>query len=114
MSLPDFVKKQAEMKLRGFCERRIPPHVRHQLTLSFNIRGNTIILVENRSPWREDRTKWTHMSIAQLRYDVDNTTWKLYCRGRNEKWWSYEPLTPTKDIDKVLKAIDSDPTGIFG
>ena len=53
------------------------------------------------------------MSIAQLRYDVDNTTWKLYYRGRNEKWWSYEPLTPTKDIDKVLKAIDSDPTGIF-
>lgn len=113
MSLPDFIKKQVEKKLKGFCESRVPPHVRNQLTLSFNIRGNNITIVENRAPWREGLSEWTHMSIAQLRYDVDNATWKLYCRDRNEKWWLYKPFAPSNDIDKVLQEIDRDPTGIF-
>ncbi len=113
MPLPVFVKALAEKKIAEFCKNRVPPEVHHQLQLSYTIRGNNITLFEDRAPWREGLTEWTHVPVAQLRYDDHKAVWKLYCKVRNEKWWSYEPLAPTKDIDQALRAIDSDPTGIF-
>ncbi len=113
MSLPVFVKALAKKKIAEFCNKRVPLHVRDKLTLSFTIRGNNITIVEDRAPWREGLTEWTHAPVAQLRYDEEKGVWTLYCRDRNEKWWPYEQLTPTKDIDKVIATIDKDPTGIF-
>ena len=112
MPLPEFIKALAEKKFGEFCERRVSPHIRHKVNLSYTIRGNSITIVENRVPWLAG-TKWTHSPIAQCRYDDKKGTWTLYWRDRNRRWWKYEPLSPMRDIDKLLDEIDKDPTHIF-
>ena len=113
MPLPDFLIALVERKVGEFCEKRVPPHVRSKITLSFEVRGTSITVFENRAPWREGLREWTHFPVAQLRYDDKRDLWTLYCRDRNRKWWKYESLSPMQDIEKLLEEIDKDPTGIF-
>lgn len=54
------------------------------------------------------------MKIAQLRYDPDDRTWTLHCRDRNERWFLYLDVQPSRDVAPLLAEIDEDPTGIFG
>lgn len=113
MPIPDFIKALAEKKIGEFCERRVSPHVRHKVNLSYKVRGNSITIIENRAPWRKELIEWTHSPIAQIRYDEKKNTWTLYCMDRNRKWWVYDSLPSVKDIDKVIDEIDKDPTRIF-
>ena len=39
--------------------------------------------------------------------------WALYWRNRNERWFRYPDVDPSKDIRSLLDEIDADPTGIF-
>jgi hypothetical protein len=53
------------------------------------------------------------MKIAQLRYDSETATWSLYCCDRNERWFLYFDIEPSRDVRPLLNEIDEDPTGIF-
>ena len=113
MPLPAMVKAMVEKKVGEFCEKRVPKHVRHEVTVSYKIRGSGVIIYENRAPWSKlAGDKWTSMEIAQLRYDEKSGKWTLYCytrRGRQDYW----DLEPNKRIEVLLREIDKDPTGIF-
>jgi len=113
MPLPEFVKSLAEKKIDTFCDKKIPPEVRHQVHLSYKIRGNIVTLFENRAPWHPEMKEWTSRPIAQVRYDNKQASWSLYCADRNSKWHEYREIGPTQDLDKVLAEIDADPTRIF-
>ncbi|TRZ89039.1 MAG: DUF3024 domain-containing protein [Methanosarcinales archaeon] len=113
MPLPVLVKNLVEKKVDAFCKKTVPPHVLHQVNLSFKIRGNSVTIFENRAPWHEGIKEWTSMKIAQFRYDEKSGQWRLYCADRNERWHEYWNMKPTKNIDKILTEIDEDPTGIF-
>ena len=69
MALSETVKHQAETRLRAFCERRVPVEVRDKVNLTYEFRGNSVTLIENR-PWFRDPGKWIAMSIAQFRFDL--------------------------------------------
>lgn len=53
------------------------------------------------------------MKVAQLRYDPETGAWSLYCRDRNERWFPYFDIKPSRDVGPLLAEIDADPTGIF-
>jgi hypothetical protein len=113
MPLPPLVKTLAEKKIDEFCKKKIPEHAQDQIKLSYKFRGNSVTIFENRSPWREGMKEWTSMVVAQMRYDEKTGEWTLYYADRNDKWHEYRDIEPTKNIDKLLKEIDEDPTGIF-
>lgn len=113
MPLPVLVKTLTEKKLKEYCEKKIPAHVRDKITLSYKFRGTSVIIFENRAPWHPDIKEWSSMSIAQMRYDGKTGEWTLYCADRNNKWHVYSDIEPTKNIDSLLKEIDKDPAGIF-
>lgn len=113
MPLPALVKTLIEKKVGDFCKKRVPAHVLDKINLSYKIRGNSVTIFENRAPWRPDWEEWTSMAIAQLRYDNNTGEWTLYCADRNDKWFEYLDMEPTKNIDEILIEIDEDPTGIF-
>jgi len=48
-----------------------------------------------------------------MRYDEKTGEWTLYYADRNDRWHEYWDIESTKSIDKLLKEIDEDPTGIF-
>ena len=112
MSLPVDLKEKVEELLRSFCERRVPENVRDQIRLSVSVRGNSVLLSEERPRW-DKPSEWLSMKIAQFRFNPSSSKWSLHCRDRNERWHAYSLVKPTKDFAVLLKEVDSDPTGIF-
>jgi AraC-like DNA-binding protein len=39
MSLPDSTKQQLEQILSPYCEKRIPPHVQHQVRMTYSFKN---------------------------------------------------------------------------
>ena len=69
MAVPDDIRIKIEDALREFCERRVPEHVRDKVRLNFTIRGNTVLLFEERPRWNNP-SEWINLKIAQLRFDA--------------------------------------------
>ena len=112
MPLSDTVKHQVESQLRAFCERRVPPDIRAKVNLTFDFRATSVTLYENRPRWN-DPSQWTHMAIAQFRFDTSTGKWTLYCADRNSRWHAYLDREPTSRFNTLLEEVDKDPTGIF-
>jgi len=112
MALSETVKHQADMLLKAFCKRRVPPEVRDQIRMSHEFRADTATLFEDRPRWNKP-TEWIHMPIAQFRFDKKTGRWTLYCADRNSRWHLYDVVSPTTDLGLLLKEVDKDPTGIF-
>jgi hypothetical protein len=66
----EHLRQLVEEKLTVLCRDRIPLHVRHQIRVSFTIRGNLVTLFEER-PHYLDPDQWTRMSIARIRFSPD-------------------------------------------
>ena len=105
-------RDRVERRLREYCEERIPERVRHQLRLSYKIRGNYVTLVEER-PGIMDREKWVDIVVAQFRFNPEDSMWRLYWADRNSRWHEYLEVFPTDDLEDLLREVDEDPTGIF-
>lgn len=112
MPLPELTKAAVSKKLSQFCNDRVPPHIRDKVRLDFEFRGNNVTLLEIRPVWN-DPSQFTHMPVAQLRFENDDLKWTLYCCDRNSKWHIYKNVKATTNIDTLIKEIDADPTGIF-
>ena len=94
--------------------RRVPPDARNEVRLEHSVRGNAITIVERRPPWHPGLgPEWTSMKIAQLRYDAGSGAWSLYCCDRNERWFLYDDVEPSRELTPLLAEIDAHPTGIF-
>ena len=112
VAIPELTRRNAERLLEAFCERRVPPHVRDKVRMSFATRGNSVTLVEHRPVFMRPDT-WTDIGIAQFRFDATSTRWKLYCADRNGRWHRYTRKRPAADIAALLREVDRDPTCIF-
>ncbi len=111
--MPELTKKSAEKKIQAFCDRRVPPHARSQVRLTFKFRGNAVTIFEERAPWTKDLKEWTSLPVAQIRYIENTNQWKLFCPDRNDRWHKYLSKEATSDLDAVIEEISRDPTRIF-
>jgi hypothetical protein len=67
-SLPELVRKTVERDVGRYCEDRAPSHLRDKIRIEYEIRGNSVTIVERRPPWREDYgPEWSRVTVAQLR-----------------------------------------------
>lgn len=110
MALPDL----DVARVRHWCSRRVPEHVRHQVRVECEVAPRHLTLVERRAPWREDLgPEWTNFPIARLRYTVASRSWTLYWRDRNLRFHLYDLISPSRSVDDLLDEVDRDPTCIF-
>ncbi len=108
--LPDL----AVAKVKRYCEKRIPPHLRNELRLEVETRGRSITIFEHRPPWRPDfGPDWSKREIAQIRYDPETLTFTLYWADRNGRWLEYPEIGPTGDVDLLLREIEDNRSGAF-
>lgn len=112
MALPELVRHRVDKKIKEFFERKVPPHVRHQVRLIHAVRGNSVTLIEER-PYFRDPSEWTQHRFAQIRYQPESKSWALYSSDRNGKWRPYPVLEPQRDLDAVIAEIDADPICTF-
>jgi Protein of unknown function (DUF3024) len=114
MALPEMLQKQVESRLRAFCERRVPPHVRDKVFLSFAVRENNVTLYEERRvPLMALESRWIKSPIAQFRFNSDANEWTLFCMYRDERWHKYVYALPSQSFSRLLKKVDEDPSCIF-
>jgi DUF3024 family protein len=99
-------------KIRKYCQAQVPAHLRDQVRIEATARGNSITILESRPLWQANQAEWSTVRVAQLRYSASTHDWSLYWADRNGRWHRYDDLPPGR-VDRVLREIESDPTGIF-
>ena len=108
MPLPEIEKHRVDKLISKYCVDRIPPHSRDQIKLIYKINRNKVILYEAR-PYFDDPTKWREMPVAQFEYCMTTKSWSLFGYNRNSK----RLPCSTGTLDKLIKDLDKDQTGIF-
>jgi hypothetical protein len=99
-------------RIRQFCDRRVPAHLRDEARVEADTRGKSVTIFDCRPPWHPNLADWSRSPIAQLRYNPESHAWTLYWADRNSRWHRYEDLDPGP-IDALLNEINDDPTCIF-
>jgi len=112
MALDDLQQKRVKKILDIFCENRVPERVKNQIKLDYNIRGNYVTLIEKRSHYKDPK-KWTKQKIAQFRFNPGDNKWSLYWWRHTGKWYKYEELQPSNDLQALVDEVDEDPTALF-
>lgn len=112
MPIPELTRRRVEGLLQQLIERRISPRVRDEIRMSFETRGNSVTLFEDRPVWRM-AGEWTHGKVTQFRYDPTSDRWTLYWSDRHGRWLRYDGKRPTTDIAALIREVDADPVGAF-
>jgi nicotinamidase-related amidase len=113
MPIPSIQKQLAIKQIEKYCNTKLPEHVRNEIALKYELKGNTITLIESRPRWDDASAVWIDMPIAKMKYDVKSMKWQLYCVLGNGKWIVYDDLEPQQDMQECLDEIEEDPTCIF-
>ncbi|WLT30422.1 DUF3024 domain-containing protein [Geothrix sp. PMB-07] len=112
MPITTSVKSKANQELVAYCAAKIPAHVQDKIKLSITWHGSKATLIEHR-PYFLDSSKWIDSPVAQLRFDSATGLWHLFCRDRNQRWHSFQPMPSSSNLHKLIAEIDRDQTGIF-
>jgi hypothetical protein len=112
MAFSEIEQARVSKRLSEYCNARIPVHVRHELRLGFRIEGHAVVLFEERPAYRPPHD-WQELPVAKFRYVRTRNTWQLYCQHRDLRWHTYDRMASARTLDRLLREVDSDPTGIF-
>jgi hypothetical protein len=113
MPLPTLQRQSAEALIEAFCEKRVPLHARSQVRLEYQIRGNSIILIERRIPWNDPDGEWTSSPTAKFTFDQKRHLWKLLWPDRNGRFHKFDPPMESSRIADLIESVDRDETCIF-
>ena len=109
MALPETERQNVDTLLGQLCERRT---IADQVKLHLDTKGSRVVLIESR-PLFIDPSVWNEIKIAQFEYAAESGTWTLYWYDRKNRRQPY-PTGRNRDIlEKLVREVDSDPTGIF-
>jgi hypothetical protein len=109
MALPEPEQQKVDILLGELCQQRTLPD---QVTLKLDIRGNRVVLTESR-PLFIDPAVWNEIKIAQFEYSSDSGTWTLYWYDRKNRRQPYPTGRNRDTLEKLVREVDADPTGIF-
>lgn len=112
MALSEFEKKRIEKIFTVYCEKKIPPDIRDQIRIEFQIRGDEVSLFEKRPVW-DDPSRWTSMKIARFKKDHKAATWLLFWADRNDRWKPCPPPPYHRDIENLLAEVEKNEMGAF-
>lgn len=113
MALPVLVQHLARTKLGAFCARRIPAHAAGEVRLDIEFGDSHVTLVESRPDARTPGA-WLHLPVARFRYNGASGTWTLLSPAFSGKEsWRPFPAPPTRELERLIIAVDEDQSGIF-
>jgi hypothetical protein len=86
---------------------RPPEHIRPQLDVGYQIDGQSIILVEIRPDWRDEKIIREY-AYAKATYIKRQHIWKVYWLRGNLKWDRYDPKPEVKKLIQFLDLVEED------
>ena len=112
MAFNDIERHRIKKIVGGFCEERIPDHLRSQIKVFFEVRGYEVRIIESR-PCLVNSHEWADHPIARLKYDPDTFQWELYWMRATGKWQKYHEFKPTNRLQSLVDEIKQDPFQVF-
>lgn len=112
MQLPELLQKQAIRQLDKFCKERVPCERFQGLRLGYSFASNHVTLFEERLDPASGED-WLRTPIARFIYSPELNQWALYAIDRDLRWHIYQNITPSLNLNNLIKALDEDPTGVF-
>jgi len=113
MTLPELEKARVTKLLNEFCSK-VPDHVKHQVKHSYSIKGNEVILFEDRFTFRKE---WVQIPVAKFKYDPKSTCWSLWWPDSKKHFTNYyEEIKGAKSpgiFGSLLDEVERDPMEIF-
>jgi len=113
MALSELINAYVVKKLDAYCSQ-VPEHVKNRLKHSYSIRGNDVVLYEERLMMPD---KWSKMPVAKFKYDPEKNNWSLWWSDSKDKWHDYyKEIKRSKNpgtFDALLEEIENDSMGIF-
>jgi len=109
MALPETEQQRVSTLLGQLCEQRT---ISGQVMLQYETRGSRVTLTESR-PLFIDPAIWNEVKIAQFEYSLESLTWTLYWYDRKNSRQPYPTGRNRDTLEKLIREVDSDPTGIF-
>ena len=103
---------QIQKIVGGFCERRVPEHVKDKIRLGYTIANHDVVIVEAR-PRGDESPEWIEMEIAKLHYVRKRDEWQLYWKRASGEWWPYETHSDSRTLEAMIKEIDLNSDGCF-
>ncbi|MFG1498073.1 DUF3024 domain-containing protein [Saccharospirillum sp. HFRX-1] len=104
VTLPEFVRRQAEQGLARFLERR-----RRDVELTGQL-YKTALVIQQTTPHPLTRETVT-LPIALLNWREDR--WRLYFRGTRGRWLRVPDSPELSRPEPLLDAVEDDQLGIF-
>ncbi len=112
MPFNDIEKKRIKQIVGGFCQERIPGHLRSQIKLHYEIRGFDVKIVESKSNIVRNH-EWVERPVARMKYDPMTIKWELYWRRSSGKWMKYPGFKPTNRLRSLIDEIKEDRFRVF-
>ncbi len=91
---------------------RPKPDIRPMLDISYEIKGQSVILNEIRPFW-DNPSEIMTIPYAKATYTKAKNVWKIYWMRANLKWYPYGPRLTVKSLSDFLKIVDEDECGCF-
>jgi hypothetical protein len=91
----------------GFCRRRTRPEHAKELSIVFDVEGQSVIISEDRPDWRHPEQRM-RSPFAKLRFVRSTGLWTLYWMRADLKWHAYEPAPPSRDLAELVDVVDRD------
>ena len=108
MAFSELETKRLERVVSEYIDkRRPPPHIRDELDLGFQIRGQSIEIFEIRPLWN-DNTKRIEQAVAKATYVKNQHVWKIYWQRADLKWHRYDPVPEVNTVEEFLSGGDVD------
>ena len=104
-------------RVRRWVEARndeMPFDARDKVRIELDVADRHLTVLECRPPWRaEFGPEWTRFPIVRFHYTKASATWAIFWRDRHLKFHRFEPVPASRNIEKLLHAVDEDRSGIF-
>ena len=91
---------------------RPPEDIRHKLDLGWRWENQSVYLFEIRPQWNDDSIIHHH-DFAKATWVEAKKQWNIYWLRANGKWFRYEPLEWTGNLQRFLIEVDKDPHHCF-
>jgi hypothetical protein len=93
---------------------RLPEHARGQTRFGLDVADRQLTVLECRPPWRpEYGPDWTRFPVVRFHYNKARREWAIFWRDRNLRFHRFDPVAPSRQIERLLEEVDADRTGIF-
>ncbi|MDZ4655094.1 MAG: DUF3024 domain-containing protein, partial [Coriobacteriia bacterium] len=112
MSFSEAELEAIDGALHGLCSHRVPEQHRDQIRIDYLVDRHSVILFEDRPHWPNPALR-IREPFAKFRYYRSRGEWNLYWLRSDGNWHRYEPASPARKIDPLVRHVERDTYGCF-